>query len=403
MSCQLYVNDWRLTVVRDGLACYEQPAVALDQGSSVVFGTEALTQARVHPRQSNADYLGKLNADPLSQPFQSARNHADLVYLHLRDIAQSADGVIDPTVAVVSSTMNNEQLSLLLGVAQEAGIRIGAFVDLASLAIAAQPSAQPLQFVELNLTNAYQCQVQVHATTQAGTATEFTDVGINRVVDGWTNVIADQFVQSSRFDPLHAAHTEQQLYNLVTDWFGTATPSSYLTIEHNGETRRLEISIEALRSKLRTTLEALIDSLNPDLPVRLGPNAASVPLLGEILAERFEVQVADREDLYQYLNDYGAQILTNDAVEYVHELVPTKAHTSAPPAETAAEAPPEASTTLTASLSASQENAATHGLHATTAYAIGSQELPESATADASIGTTVEFNGRLFTLIKVVP
>ena len=392
MSTTLLLNDWHLTVVSTGEVLYDEPAAVLERGNALTFGGEALAQARLHPRQSNVDYLGKLSADPLAQPFDLARNHADLLYHHLKSLAEQISALREPTLVVVPSTVSNEQLSLLLGVAQEAGVRIGSFADLACICAAAQPKPQAIQFLELNMTSAYHCTVSLEPNTVAGAATEYLDTGISRIIDGWTNVIADQFVSSSRFDPLHAAHTEQQLYNLVTGWFGSATPSSYVTVEHNDETRRQEVGIDSLRARLEATLEPMLARLDPDQPVRLGPNAATVPLLRTMLETRYTVQTSNPEQLLDYLTARAPALLSGDDVHY---------HRALEPAQSTAAAELEAKPAAPASSPAPQTDVATHGLHATTAYRIGSPMLPESAVTEPQPGSTVSVDGRLFTLIRV--
>ncbi len=394
MNPALILNDWRLTLIANGIVVYEEPAAALESNGNLLFGADAFAKARVHPRQSNLEYLGKLSADPLAQPFTSARNHADLLYLHFKVLADTQPVLSDPLLAVVPSPVSNEQLSLLLGVAKEAGVTIGGFTDLASACVAAQPGDTPLQFLELNMSSAYIVRVELKPDTSAGPATEFMDTSISRIIDGWTNVIADQFVASSRFDPLHAAHTEQQLYNLVAGWFGSATPSSYLTIEHGGETRRQEVSIDALRSRLNRSIESIVAALNPDLPVRLGPNAASVPLLRALLESRFSVQRSDADRLRAWLAHHAEPLLSTDDVRYHRALKPA--------AMAKAQPQPEATSAPHAAPAAPSPGQPTHGLHATTAYRIGSAALPAEAVGDAASGTTVNVDGRLFTLIQVL-
>ena len=107
MSTTLLLNDWHLTVVSTGEVLYDEPAVVLERGNALTFGGDALAQARLHPRQSNVDYLGKLSADPLAQPFGLARNHADLLYHHLKSLAEEISALREPTLVVVPSTVSN--------------------------------------------------------------------------------------------------------------------------------------------------------------------------------------------------------------------------------------------------------------------------------------------------------
>ena len=394
---QLFLDDWNLTLCDAARVLRQEPAVALEHGGELRFGAAAIDEARLHPRGSNQDYLGKLNADPLNQPMKAARNHADLTYLHLKALTEEIEEVQDGVCVIVPSTVSNDQLGLFLGVAKEAGLPIKGFTDLAALSGAALPTPQHFQFIELNLGRAYLCEVRSNPLTRVETPTEFIDFGISRVLDGWTNVIADQFVTASRFDPLHAADTEQQLYNLVRGWMGSEAPSSYVTLEHQNQTRRQEISIDALRAKLEQMIEPLQNLLNPELPIRLGPNASALPLLRSVLSANVDVHRSSIDELRRYLAMHAGSLFAGDAVELIDELEPLPeampVGAEPPVIEKAPEARPGP---------VHVPGSPTHGLHATVAYPIGSEALPLSVTAEQAIGTTIEHDGRLFTLIEVL-
>jgi deoxyadenosine/deoxycytidine kinase len=59
---------------------------------------------------------------------------------------------------------------------------------------------------------------------------EVRDCGFSNLLDGWVNLIADRFVQETRFDPLHTADSEQQLYNQVYEHVTLDAPVPDLVI-----------------------------------------------------------------------------------------------------------------------------------------------------------------------------
>jgi hypothetical protein len=56
-----------------------------------------------------------------------------------------------------------------------------------------------------------------------------TDLGITTFYDDWARHIADKFIKEYRFDPLHTAEGEQQLYNLLPKWLEELNLSSETT------------------------------------------------------------------------------------------------------------------------------------------------------------------------------
>ena len=69
------------------------------------------------------------------------------------------------------------------------------------------------------------------------------DAGMLDLYDIWLRVIAETFVQQSRFDPLHTAETEQALRDSMLDWLAIAAASGSvpMEIEYRGIAHRAEI------------------------------------------------------------------------------------------------------------------------------------------------------------------
>ena len=216
-------------------------------------------------------------------------------------------------------------------------------------------------------------------------AQEVNGCGIAQIIDGWANVIADAFVKQTRFDPLHAAATEQKLYDLVSGWMGSNSPAEVVAIEHNDQSRRLELNVEDLSQKLKQRLQSALRLLQPDRPVVLGPNALQVPLLGELLSSAgHTVSTVSTE---QFAANFARLAPISQADGVVFE-------TSLPHLGEAVAQVVEARPALLSP---------THGLHDLKAVPIGSQELPAEAVANAQLGEVVEVNGCAYQLIHVRP
>ena len=88
MTSILELNDLELTLHKGSEVLYQSPAIAIVRNEELLFGEGAVRLARIHPQQANQQYFNRMNGDPLPQPIRTAANHADLVYLHLKEIAQ---------------------------------------------------------------------------------------------------------------------------------------------------------------------------------------------------------------------------------------------------------------------------------------------------------------------------
>ncbi len=285
MTCILELNDADLTLYRNERVLYSAPGVALVLDREVRFGDDALRLSRVHPRQTNQQYLTRLNADPLPAPGGRARNHADLVYLHLQELKPLIDAEGGAVLLAVPGILSPDQLGVLLGVIQETGIAVRGFVDAAVAAVATREAPAQTYHLDVMLQRAVITALEVNHEVRKSAAQEVAECGLNRLLEGWINVIADRFVRETRFDPLHAAATEQQLFNQVYDWVnaGAERPELVVEIVHGDHTRRVELNRSALEDKAEQRFRQLADALPRGARVFLSARSARLPGLHRTL------------------------------------------------------------------------------------------------------------------------
>ena len=381
MSLLLELNDAALSLYRDGSAIYQQPAIALLGARGAVFGVEAMKSARLQPQQVNQQYLARLNADPLPRPAQGVANHADLVYRHLLEIKDLADG---PLVVAVPGFLTGDQLGVLLGIAEEADIRIRGFVDTAVLMGSVAELGPATWLLDLHATRC--CLTELRTSAQdgglisRGAVEEVAGIGRNACLDGWANLVADRFVQDTRFDPLHAADSEQQLYDQLHLWAERETLSELaVEVRQDEATRQVRVSAIALRDKLVQRLATVADKVPAGARLLVAPRSAALPGLIEGL-EMLGIEAA------RLPSDILARAMKQrlggvDGLKWITAL-PAAAMESASPAQSS-QASPSASHALCG-----------HRAWPLVGNAFG---LPEQGR----IGEVIERGGRRFELIAV--
>ena len=275
MNYVLELNDVELPLYRDGELIHRSPAIAIVRNRGMVFGEQALRLSRLHPQQTNQQYFSRLNADPLPNPVAKADNHADLVYLHLCELKPLIDGEL---ILAVPGLWSADQLGVLLGIMQEAGIVVGGFVD--SAVVVATTTNLPIEayYLDIHLQRACITALTRNDEVNRRTTEEVTTCGFASLLDGWVNVITDRFVQDTRFDPLHSAATEQQLYDQVYDWVNGETGNEIdVEIVHEGHIRRVEVSRALLAEKAQQRFKNLRDVLPGGAHVLLSSRSAKLP------------------------------------------------------------------------------------------------------------------------------
>jgi hypothetical protein len=286
MTCILELNDADLTLYRDNEVLYRSPGIAVVLGKQIHFGEDALRLSRIHPRQTNLQYFTRLNADPLAVPGERARNHADLVYLHLQQFKPLIDAEGGSAVLAVPGVLSGDQLGVLLGVLQEVGIEVGGFVDTAVAAVANQDAPPQAYFLDVMMQRAVVTALSIGAEVRKAAVQEVQECGLNRLIEGWINVIADRFVRETRFDPLHAAASEQQLFDQVFGWIRGGAPGEELVvgIDHQDHTRRADIGRSTLEDKGEQRFRQLADALPRGSHVFVSARTARLPGLERALA-----------------------------------------------------------------------------------------------------------------------
>lgn len=221
-TCIIEFNDIGLfSTVAAGLYA-ESPGYALLNGAEVVVGKAAQAAARLHPRQINNRFWQQLGLNPLPEPSQLARHHADLAYQHLLHIYQLTSEP-ERVIFAVPASFDREQLAVLLGITQQCPFDAVGLVDLAVAAAAGVDLAGPGVHIDMQLHQAVVTSLSVSDGSVARDAVRVDESGgMLALFNQFSHLIADAFIQQCRFDPLHDARSEQILYDALPDWLQQA-------------------------------------------------------------------------------------------------------------------------------------------------------------------------------------
>ncbi|MEM1436473.1 MAG: hypothetical protein AAGG11_20655 [Pseudomonadota bacterium] len=287
---------------------YSAAGYALLAAGELRFGAPALAEQRLQPLKSNNLYLDKLSAEPLPRTLDGAANHADLLYAQLLEVAAAADGA--PVTVAVPSTVTPDQLALLLGVAVEAKLSIQRFVDGSVLTAATvvdlsrQPAGTTVKVLDLGLHHLWLSELETGPEVSRRSASALPAGGLHQLLESWLNVVADRFIQSTRFDPLHQAASEQQVFDQLSAWAGlnqltpggtpTADEDLNVSIETSGEVRSIGITAAALAAKTSQRLLPSFERLPSTGICVLSPRLAATPtVVGALRAARPELTLIE--------------------------------------------------------------------------------------------------------------
>jgi hypothetical protein len=192
-----------------------------------------------------------LNTEPLKQKNRHAQNHAEIAYTHLFHVWEIVKQYGDEMIIAVPNFYSKEQLGLILGMAKELSIPVKGFV---SLPIAASYNAYPnamLLHLDIHLHRFEITYLHQGEYLTAKNSVTFEEISLEQLYRSWVETIAEEFVHATRFDPLHQAATEQELYNRLAsalDIFKNQ-PSFLFELSHGKNSYRITLLRDVLFQK----------------------------------------------------------------------------------------------------------------------------------------------------------
>ena len=278
----LELNDLRLSWFASSGQPVRQSGAALIEDGAVVYGEAALQRSRLAPRGFQDQHWQLLNSDSLALTAPGVKNNADLIYRHLKQLAAESEQTstargAESLICAVPGTVTSDQLSLLLGIAQEAGITIGSFVNSALLYALSEPLPAAAWCIDIHNRRGILTQLQKdNGRLSASTSTDLPLLGMSGIIDGWLDQLVDQFVARSRFDPLRVAETEQQLFDQVRAWRSDGSTFN-ASVDHQNSQRAVNLSFEELSGRAQQRYRSAKNELPPRSTVVLTPTASALP------------------------------------------------------------------------------------------------------------------------------
>jgi len=220
MSAILHINDNNL-IIHQGDKVSRSQGYAWLNNDQVYFDLDqqnnAVAHCRLEPQQINSLYWQQCAQTAIASNDSGMRHAADLIWKHLSELKTQQS--LDYVSLIVPSHYQANNLQLLLGVARSCGLKVDALVNKAAVALHSQ-LVTPGTYLHVD--------VQLHQTVcseviadndsiKLGAIEVLHEVGLQAMQDALLKEIQQRFILSDRFDPLHYAETEQQLFDQLAD------------------------------------------------------------------------------------------------------------------------------------------------------------------------------------------
>jgi hypothetical protein len=195
----------------------ESPGFAIPEKESLLVGNAAAAKAHLVPLQVINTFWDQLSTNPLDKKNRHVQNQAEIACAHLSYIWENIKMYGDGLIFAVPDHYGREQMGLILGMTQELSIPVKGFV---SLPIAASHAPRPdalLMYLDIHLHRLEIVRLGQGEQLIRENSLSMQDIGLEQLYRIWVESVAQEFVRTTRFDPLHQAATEQEIYDRLPE------------------------------------------------------------------------------------------------------------------------------------------------------------------------------------------
>ena len=286
----------------------ESPGFALPQKNGLLVGKTAECKAHLFPRQILNHFWDQLNTEPLEQTGRHfPLNHAEIVFRHLSLIWQQLQSHGDEIVMAVPSFYDRSHLGLILGICQELDMPVKGFVPLSLAASALVCPEKMLLYLDIHLHRIEVIYLEQGEHLSLRDSATTVEKGLHHLYRKLVDMIAQEFVRTTRFDPFHQAASEQQLYDRLPGILSHFKHNSSMVFEITGGSAPYSITLErdsiihnaeSVYSEVIRLVKRMQNKRGKDhtpLALQLSHRLSRLPGCKEMLATLKDVQIIDLE------------------------------------------------------------------------------------------------------------
>ncbi len=349
--CLIDINDAGIRISDAGGVLRTSPGFAFLEQGKLLTGEQAAARLRTNPRAGSDRFWHQLSQTPLPRPLGPARTHADLAWYHLRELWTPLADAYDEVLFSVGGDHDAERLSTLLGIARACDMPVRAVVSAAAAAAAsywqnlATRTVADLVCVDVQRYRVLFEPVRFHAdrvgadNVDPGMNSASAGQGLAVLYDRWAQMIAEAFLQRTRFDPLHSAHSEQQLYDALPVWLRQLReqPRTALQLHSGGHDFVIELVREQFSAAVEDLYAPLLDmAAGYGRPMLLRERLTLLPGLVDRLRERQQVHIITDDMVSSHVLQIAESLISADDDAVSHhpslQLAVDQADAKTPPA-----------------------------------------------------------------------
>jgi len=333
MTHILYISDNNLRLQsfaeNSPLSLVRSQGYAWFKDDQVIFDTDKVNApikfCRLAPEQMNTRYWQQCEKSSIGNNAAGMRNAADILWKHISELKKQNN--IERLVLVVPSHYQSSNLQLLLGVIQSLEINVTGIINGALLALKNKlDSDGRIVHLDVQLHQTAASYIDVKSgIAKLGDVEIIQSVGIQAMHDALLKTLQAHFIQNDRFDPLHNAETEQQLFDNLSDIALQVNQSAkaVVNVEFQNQLYSTSIDDKIWNNALTPFTEQLLASGSKAEHAFIQMNASFDPrALPQLIAPKVTLL---KDLLLSKVPSLSNQDNANDGLEYITEIKVAKA------------------------------------------------------------------------------
>jgi hypothetical protein len=234
------LDDRAVSLARHGQILASAPSAVWDGSTPELAGTNAWNALRRHPTAISTRHLGAL----LSEAAPTERSIALVATEWVRRLTAQAPNADERVWIAAPARASERGLSAVLAIARTLSLPVDGFVNAAVASVAALGLERAAIVIELGLHHAAATFVDRDGAQVRRRRTVLADRGgLMAFYQGWLELVSTTMVKRTRFDPLHDAATEQQLFDSLAAWARVAAREGTVTAALNKGTECFEVTL----------------------------------------------------------------------------------------------------------------------------------------------------------------
>jgi hypothetical protein len=261
------INDAGIQVYIAGKLVETSPAYAVLHNKQLHLGRPGFERSRLFPGWTNNRFWAQLNTESMVGATRQIRHHADLAFSHLESLWSQVQQQTDEAIFAVPGSFDAAQLGLLLGMARECGIPVTGLVDSSIAAVSRQAGTRTSLHLDIHLHYCLLTSIGCDQSIRANESVKLTEQGLSTLWDRWADIIANLFIHNTRFDPMHHAVTEQQLFNQIPGWIAgfNDAKSRDITLTQDQTNHSVAVSAEKLLTACASLYPQIVQQIRSHL------------------------------------------------------------------------------------------------------------------------------------------